>query len=165
MKFESWGYYGPGGCVGSAGNSVPGAAGRLSRWVLEPLHRLGLILWRGLGVRDRGYLSGTSSAFFFNLQSRHSAKFFSQGLLNPLTRRRVCPAPLWFRGRGHTRLREREWGSPNSNIHFGTLGINVLCVSTVHCVPDPSPGSVCFLVDGFLSFSALTDFPSEITSF
>jgi hypothetical protein len=39
----------------------------------------------------------------------------------PLTRRRVCP-PLWFRGKGkHTRLREREWGSPNSDEGTDTL--------------------------------------------
>jgi hypothetical protein len=43
------------------------------------------------------------------------------GLPNPLTRRRACPPPLWFRGWGggftvQTRLREREWGGgPNFN--------------------------------------------------
>ncbi len=38
---------------------------------------------------------------------------------NLLPRRRVCPPALWF---GHTRLRERGWGSPNSDdihIHYG----------------------------------------------
>jgi hypothetical protein len=40
--------------------------------------------------------------------------------------------PLWFRGEGHTRWRERGWESPNSNewtmdIHCGTLYIYVLC--------------------------------------
>jgi hypothetical protein len=58
-------------------------------------------------------------------QSRQSAKLFHQSLelglpqpLTSLTRRRVCPPPhhpLWFRGEGHTRWRERGWESPNSN--------------------------------------------------
>jgi hypothetical protein len=34
-------------------------------------------------------------------------------LPHPLSRRRVCPHPL-VRGGGHIRLRERGWGSPNS---------------------------------------------------
>jgi hypothetical protein len=53
-------------------------------------------------------------------QSRQSAKLFLQsselGLLQPLTRRRVCPPTLWFRGEeGHTRWRKRGCESPNSN--------------------------------------------------
>jgi hypothetical protein len=53
-------------------------------------------------------------------QSRQSAELFLQsselGLPHPLSRRRVCPPPtLWSGGGGHTRLRERGWGSPNSD--------------------------------------------------
>jgi hypothetical protein len=52
-------------------------------------------------------------------QSRQSAKLFIQsselGLPQPLTRRRVCPLPPVLGGEGHTRLRERCWGSPNSD--------------------------------------------------
>jgi hypothetical protein len=53
-------------------------------------------------------------------QSRQSAKLFLQsselGLLHPFSRRRVCPHPHpLVRGGGHTRLRERGWGCPNSD--------------------------------------------------
>ncbi len=54
-------------------------------------------------------------------QSRQSAKPFLQsselGLPYPLNRRQVCSPLLWFRtgGGGYTRLRERGWGSPNSD--------------------------------------------------
>ncbi len=53
-------------------------------------------------------------------QSRQSAKLFLQssglGLPHPFNSRRVCPPPtLWSVGGGHTRLRERGWGSPNSD--------------------------------------------------
>ncbi len=52
-------------------------------------------------------------------QSRQSAKLFLQsselGLPQPLTHRRVLPPPLWLRGEGHTRWRERGRESPNSN--------------------------------------------------
>jgi hypothetical protein len=33
----------------------------------------------------------------------------------PLSRQRVCPSPRYQRGRGRTRLRVRDWGSPNSD--------------------------------------------------
>ncbi len=50
---------------------------------------------------------------------RQSTKLFLQsselGLPQPLTRRRVCASPLWFRGEGRTRWRERGWESPNSD--------------------------------------------------
>jgi hypothetical protein len=48
-------------------------------------------------------------------QSRQSAKISLQsselGLPHPLTRE--CAPPLWYRGEGHTRWRERGWQSPN----------------------------------------------------
>ncbi len=37
------------------------------------------------------------------------------GLSHPLSRQRVCPYPRYQRGGGHTRLRVRGWGSPNSD--------------------------------------------------
>jgi hypothetical protein len=45
------------------------------------------------------------------------AKLFLQSLVfgpppPPLTPWRVCPSPLWFRGDGHTRSRERGWWIP-----------------------------------------------------
>ncbi len=62
-------------------------------------------------------------------QSRQSAKLYLKsselGLPNPLSRRRMCPPTLWSRGGGHTRLRERVWGSLNSD--EGTYTI-VLCI-------------------------------------
>ncbi len=67
-------------------------------------------------------------------QSRQSAKLFLQsselGLPQPLTRRRVCPPPAWFRGEGYTRWRERGWESPNSNegTYTVVLFIYVPCV-------------------------------------
>jgi hypothetical protein len=71
-------------------------------------------------------LSGGLPNSALRSQSRQSAKLFLQssalGLPHSLTRRRVCkppPPPL-----GHTRLRERGWGSPNSDRgdrHCGTL--------------------------------------------
>jgi hypothetical protein len=47
------------------------------------------------------------------------------GLPQPRTRRRVCPHPLWFRGEGHIRWRERGWESRNSD--EGTYTV-VLCM-------------------------------------
>jgi hypothetical protein len=51
-------------------------------------------------------------------QRRQNAKLFLQsfelGFPHPLARRRVS-SPLWFPGKGHTRFRDRGWGSPNSN--------------------------------------------------
>ncbi len=64
----------------------------------------------------------------FRAQSRQSAKLFPQsselGPPHPLTRRRVCTPPPLVPGGGHTRLRERGWGSPNfdeGDRHCGTL--------------------------------------------
>ncbi len=44
------------------------------------------------------------------------------GLYQPLSRQRVCPSPQ-SRGRRHTRLRVRGWGSPNPRLEkkFSTL--------------------------------------------
>ncbi len=61
-------------------------------------------------------------------QSGQSAKPFLQsselGLPQPLTHRRVCPPPLWYRGEGHTRW--RGWESPNFD--QGTYTV-VLCMN------------------------------------
>jgi hypothetical protein len=43
------------------------------------------------------------------------------GLPQTLTRRRVCPLPLYNVGEGHTRWRERGWESPNSNEGTNTV--------------------------------------------
>ncbi len=64
--------------------------------------------------------------FHYNLRFNHRVDkvpgFFSSRPkwdppppLHPLTRWRVCPLPLRFRGGGHSRLRERGWGSPHSD--------------------------------------------------
>ncbi len=49
--------------------------------------------------------------------------FFSFSLAFGIDRRVCPPPPLWFRGEGHTRLQEREWGSQfqRGDIHSGTL--------------------------------------------
>jgi hypothetical protein len=57
---------------------------------------------------------------YMRAQSTQSAKLFLQsselGLPQPLTPRQVCPPPLpRFWREGHTRWRERGWGSPNSD--------------------------------------------------
>jgi hypothetical protein len=89
---------------------------------------------------------GNFIGIFLCAQSRQSAKLFLKsselGLPQPLARRRVChPPPLWFRGEGHTRWRERGWESPNSD--EGTYTV-VLCkysylvlVSIVRNSPSP----------------------------
>ncbi len=67
-------------------------------------------------------------------QSRQRAKFFLQPseleLPQPLTRRRVW-SPLWFRGEGHTRWRERCWGVPiptrGHTLWYSLYSVNVLC--------------------------------------
>jgi hypothetical protein len=68
-------------------------------------------------------------------QSRQNAKLFLQssilGLPQPHTRRRVCPPPLWYRGEGHTRWRERGWESPNSDEVTYTVQCAWYSVSTV----------------------------------
>ncbi len=60
-------------------------------------------------------------------QSTQSTNLFLQsselGLPHSLNRRRVCPPPLYSRGMGHTRLRERGWGGSQfqrGNTHCGT---------------------------------------------
>ncbi len=50
------------------------------------------------------------------------------GLPQPLTHRRVCPPPLWFRGEGHTGWQERGWDSRNSDEETYTV---VLYISEV----------------------------------
>jgi hypothetical protein len=67
-------------------------------------------------------------------QSRQMAKLFLQsselGLSHPLTYRRVGPPPFGSGGGGHTRLRKRGWGSPNSD--EGTYPVvPVLCINRV----------------------------------
>jgi hypothetical protein len=70
-----------------------------------------------------------------NTMARSNPPFFVHfspvvriGTPHPLTRRRVCPPPLWFLGRGHSRLRERGWGGGGVPVqtrdrHCGSLGI------------------------------------------
>jgi hypothetical protein len=49
------------------------------------------------------------------------------GLSHPLSRQRVCPSPPpRNQGGGHTRLRVRGWGSPNSD-DWKNLALCLLC--------------------------------------
>ncbi len=48
------------------------------------------------------------------------------GLSHSLSRQRVCPSPLNQTG-GHTRLRLRGWGIPNSDDWRKTLALCLLC--------------------------------------
>jgi hypothetical protein len=64
---------------------------------------------------------------------RQNTKLFFQsfelGLSHPHTRRRVCPLPFGS-GRGggvHTLLRERGWGSPNSDERTDTWYSRYIC--------------------------------------
>jgi hypothetical protein len=50
------------------------------------------------------------------------------GLSQPLSRQRVCPSPP-NRGVGHTRLRVRGWGSPNSDDRRKSFALCLLCGS------------------------------------
>jgi hypothetical protein len=47
------------------------------------------------------------------------------GLSHPLSRQRVCPSPR-YQGGGHTRLRVRGWGSPNSDDWRKSLALCLL---------------------------------------
>ncbi len=73
---------------------------------------------------------------FVPMMHRVGSKLFLQSshleLPHPLSRRRVCPPPPPFLVRvgGHTCLRERGWGSPNSD--EGTYTV-VLCILKVLC--------------------------------
>jgi hypothetical protein len=48
-------------------------------------------------------------------------------LSQPLSRQRVCPSPQNRGGGGHTRLRVRGWGSPNSDDWRKSLALCLLC--------------------------------------
>ncbi len=78
----------------------------------------------GLQCRDCNFLlrvNGYCTMYSVGTaQSRQSAKRFSSrwnwDSPHPFSRRRVCPPPHpLVRGGGHTRLRLKGWGSPNSN--------------------------------------------------
>ncbi len=62
-------------------------------------------------------------------QSRQSAEGFLQsselGLPQPLTRRQICPPPLWYRGEGTLAGERGGWKCPNSD--EGTYTV-VLCL-------------------------------------
>jgi hypothetical protein len=49
------------------------------------------------------------------------------GLSHPLSRQRVGPSPRYQRGGGHTRLRVRGWGSPNSEDLRTSLALFLFC--------------------------------------
>jgi hypothetical protein len=73
------------------------------------------------GQEFPGHLEGVGG-LYGEPQSRQSAKPFLQssesGLPQPPTR---VPPTLRFRGEGHTRWRERGWGSPNSDEGTSTV--------------------------------------------
>ncbi len=64
------------------------------------------------------------------------------GLSHPLSRHRVCPYPRNQRGGGHTRLRVRVWGSPNSDDWRKSLALCLFCGYDIQ--RDPKVNFECF---------------------
>ncbi len=58
------------------------------------------------------------------------------GLPQPLSRKRVCAPPGPKGGRGHTRLRLKGWGSPNSDDWRKRLALCLLCGIKSRSVPS-----------------------------
>jgi hypothetical protein len=68
---------------------------------------------------------------YINIKSTVYVPSSKLGLSQPLSRQRVCPSPQ-NRG-GHTRLRVRGWGSPNSGDRRKSLALCLLCVLDYLC--------------------------------
>jgi hypothetical protein len=74
-------------------------------------------------IRARGYITK-----YIHIQSTTVYVPSSElRLSHPFSRQRVCPSPWNQRGRGHTRLRVRGWGSPNSDDCRKSLAPCLLC--------------------------------------
>jgi hypothetical protein len=80
-----------------------------------------------------------------NPQSRQTARLFLRssalGPPNPLTRRRMCPLPLWFRGEGLTRWGERGAGGVSIRTRGQTLWYSRYCILLCTLWANPNPNA------------------------
>ncbi len=113
------------GLIFSFGSMMAGVtrerARRIQNKHLRPVHQSVRVL---LSTVQGGSKRGTVKKYIY---IKSATLYVELELSQPLSRQRVCPPPQTKGWEGHTRLRVRGWGSPNSDYLRKRLALCLIC--------------------------------------